>query len=1159
MPVWIVLIVSALYMGGLFFIAWQGDKGDESASRFHDNPTRYALALAVYCTSWTYFGAVGTAASSGWEYLPIYVGPIIVFLFLPNMLARIGDLVQRESITSLSDFLAARYGKSRTLAALATLAAVTASLPYISLQLKSVGWSFQALVFDAGSGGRIPPNETVLITSVVLAIFAILFGARTVDTTRTNAGLMRVLAFEAIVKLLALVAVCVLSVFLLVGDGEPLTEMASNPFKSDVSIPSFVTVVIVAMGVIVCLPRQFHVTFIERRRPEELKRARWLFPVYLVLTSLVIIPITLAGLQFVPADVPADLYVLALPLQHGDGLLALFVFLGGFSAAAGMVVVSTVALSTMVTNDLLVPLMMRTGRFDATHLRAGSQLLTTRRLVMFGILALAYGYYRFAGSSNALAQIGLLSFAAAIQFVPALIGALYWRGGRTQGAISGLLVGVALWLYTLFLPEFIGVERLLSVVPDVFHPQAFFGIDMGNNITHGVVWSLGANIFFYIVGSLQAKERLRDRIQAAAFVDFGRDASLPESHHQTSMTTGVTPDGLKALASRFLNSGAVDLAFQKIHEDTGIAVSGDVPADWRLVQRTEKLLASALGSASARVVLTSALAGADVALSDLLSILDQRTQAERFDRHMLQAMLENMPSGISVVDNEQKLVAWNSVYVELFQYPPDLVQVGQPISVMIEHNIESGWLEGDPVEQARRRVEYMRAGSPHRYERQSHDGRWLRITGNPMPGGGYVSIFHDITEDKAREKALVEANENLEARVKERTAELEAMAHDLDQARMDAEGANASKTRFLAAASHDLLQPLNAARLFLASIDTDDNAVAHQLVERADRSIQSADGLLKGLLDISRLDHGSVKAKPETLMLGPLLEDLVDEATPMAEQAGLDLRVAPTALSVRADPDFLQSILRNFLSNARRYTRTGGVLIGARRRGDFARIEVWDTGPGIPAEKQDLLFEEFQRLQDVDNSGVRGAGLGLSVAQRLAGFMGASLDLKSRVGKGSVFSVTVPIAKESQPKRRVQAPPVPSSGDLPPMQVLCVDDERTILDAMSALLEKWGCGVNTVQSLADARRLIDEGLEVDVLLADLELTDGQTGFDVIAMLRSRLPAPENVALLTAKSQPEIEQKTNAMSIELIRKPVDSVLLRRFLQRCGQRLRPQAAE
>ncbi len=1158
MPAWLIILSVIAYMAVLFAIAWRRD--NESAKPgFVQSPLIYALAIAVYCTSWTFFGAVGTAASSGWDYLPIYLGPALVFLFAPGLMRRIGDVAERESVTSLSDFLSARYGKSRTIGALVAIAAVMGSLPYIALQLKSVGMSVQALLDHQGEGGASFGAEPVLVTAIGLAVFAILFGARHSDLTRHNAGLMRVLAFEAIIKLAALAAVGVLSLNLLSSTDFGEVVHRQNVFAiGDVS-SRFITITLLSMAAIFTLPRQFHVAFIERRGPGDHDVARWLFPLYMLATSVVVIPITIAGLGTLPASVSADLYVLELPLVNGDGLLAMFVFLGGFSAATGMVILATIALSNMVANELIVPAFMRSGNFSNISGDSGARLLTIRRGVIIAIILLAYGYYRIGGNGEALAQIGLLSFAGAMQFAPALIGAVYWRGARQPGAFAGMLVGWVMWSYTLFLPALIGGDVLAGYMPSWLHPYALMGWSFGDSLVHGVVWSLGLNISCFVAFSLRAPERLRDRIQAAAFVGDAAGAS-DLTAPANIMTHQVTRDGLKALASRFLTVEAVEHAFARFETETGVDTKGSGPADWRMVQRTERLLASALGASSARVVMSSAIGGADIALGDVLSILDQRTQAERFDRHMLQSMLENIEQGISVVDHEQRLVAWNSAYVDMFAYPADLVKVGAPISVLIEHNIRTGWIDGDPAEEARRRIAHIKAGRPHMYERQNPDGRYLRIVGSPMPGGGYVTTFTDITEDKKREQALIEANETLEQRVRNRTRDLQAMAEDLEAARAEAEGANASKTRFLAAASHDLLQPLNAARLFLGAVDPGTKEDNRGLLAKADRAVRSADELLKGLLDISRLDHSNVRPNPQTIPLAPLLEDLVDEARPMAEEVGLEINVAATTLKANADPDFLQSILRNFISNARRYTKRGRILVGARRHGtDHVRIEVWDTGPGIPEDKRANLFDEFERLEEQDNMGIRGAGLGLAVAKRMAHLMGTQVQLRSQFGKGSVFSVTVPRTASKSFRKRSTPVMMPAQGhSIAGLRILCIDDEPLILEGMSALLDSWDCRVVTASNLADARKIIADD-QPDIVIADNHLRGEQSGLDFLINERGLLTKSSNVALLTAEPTPDVLEQALERNIRVICKPADPAEIRRFLMECAGSEKSQAAE
>ncbi|MAK60269.1 MAG: hypothetical protein CMK09_04770 [Ponticaulis sp.] len=1162
MPVWIIICSVVGYIAILFCLGLWGDRRAK-AQRSSHRPLIYSMALAVYCTSWTYYGGVGTAVSSGWDYVAIYLGPAIVFIFFSGAIGRIASVAQRERINSLSDFLSARYGKSRSLAALATMAAVLGILPYIALQLKSVGMSFSALA-DSHQPQATNRYDTVFAVALALAVFAIVFGTRRSDTTEKNSGLMHILAFESFLKLATLLVVALLAIWGLKDySGEKLST-AFQSFEFNGYSNRFITTAMLSMAAIICLPRQFHVAIIERNNEAEGRFARWSFPIYLLLTSLVVIPIAGAGVALLDPSISPDLYVMALPLSANEDLLALLVFLGGFSAATGMVIVSSVALSTMITNDLIVPLFLKSGSRVNLGGISGGRLLLVRRLAIFAILLLAYGYYRIADNSAALAQIGLLSFAAASQFAPALIGAIFWREGHRNGALFGLACGTILWTYCLFLPALLPNAALFEALPGYLNPQALFGMSFGDTLTHGTIWSLGVNLTVYVIVSLASKERLRDRIQSSVFVDQGPVRPTHGIVHD-SHTAGASPYGLKALASRFLNSEAVEHAFERFHAETGHKIHGDSPAHWELVQLTEKLLASALGASSARVVMTSAIGGQDVSFGDMLAILDQGTQADRFERHMLQSMLENISQGISVVDQDQRLVAWNAAYVELFNYPPELVRLGVPIEELIEHNIRTGWIqEKDPSDASSRRIEFMKTGRPHFYERINPDGRYLRIEGNPMPGGGYVTTFTDITIDKRREKELLEANETLEERVIARTKELQALTDDLRAAKLDAEGANASKTRFLAAASHDLLQPLNAARLFVGAAtsraEKAEDPTLNTALNRADRAIQSADDLLKGLLDISRLDHGGIKVNAKAIKLAPLLEDLIDEAMPMAAQNNIEIKVVPSRHSVTADPDFLQAILRNFISNARRYTEKGGVLVGVRHRGPgHVAVQVWDTGRGIAPDRLPYVFEEFSRFEETDTLGVRGAGLGLSVVRRLADLMCAKINVRSVLGKGSMFEVVLPLAEDqAMPERTVRRVNVSTGVSELSLHVLCVDDEPIILNGMRALLESWGCRVTT---LSDADELSDilEDASIEVVIADLELSSTLNGFEVIEACRDILKVSENVALLTANSEENIAQRAQGLDIRVMKKPVSTDELKLFLSACEKRSHAQFAE
>ena len=1133
MSLWITILVTAIYIAGLFFIAWRSDARNAPLTA-RQSGIIYALALSVYCTSWTFYGAVGTAVTSQWDYLWILLGPAIVFAVMPTLHKQLADIGQREGVSSLSDFLSARYGTSGRVAALAALAAVAGSLPYIALQLKSVSTSLSVLT---GASNTIGNADSVLAIAIAMALFAIVFGTRGADVTQRNRGLVIVLAVEALLKLIALIVVALFSVILLSQSGESLTALSQAHFSTFEPSGRSVIIMIIAMTAILCLPRQFYVTVVERDKPSDSHWAQWLLPLYLILTALLVIPITIGGLALLPEGTAYDSFVLSLPLSQDAPILGLLVFLGGISAATGMVIVASLTLSTMVTNDLIVPLLLKRRRGSAIAV-TGGRLILIRRVVIVCLLLLAYAYFRAAGAGPALASIGLLSFAAAAQFAPLLLGALFWPRANHVGASLGLAIGMFVWAYTLFLPAILGYPVMQAQLPAWLDPHGLFGIRFDDALTHGVLWSLGLNIAAFILGSVFSRERLRDRVQASAFSPSPQRVAHGSDMPATSIAAGITDDDLRSLASRFLGAQAVNHAFSAFERE---APEGG----WARIRQTERLLSRAIGASSARVILSSALSGSQVRLADVLRLFDQRSAKRLFDDHGVQALLESLGEGISVVDNEQRLIAWNGVYIDLFDYPDDLLRVGTPIERLIRHNIDHGWIKtDDPEAIAKRRVASMREGRPHLYERENPDGRFLRIEGHALPGGAYITTFRDITEDRLLERELREVNETLEQRVLERTEDLRSLTADLDQARKDAEAANLSKTRFLAAASHDLLQPLNAARLFLASVDA--HADGQGAVTKAERAIQSADELLKGLLDISRLDQSNIAPQVSIFPLGPLMEDLVEEARPMAEAAGLQIDFVPTSLSVETDPVFLQSILRNFLSNARRYTLDGGVLMGARRAGDHIRIEVWDTGPGLSPTQQTQIFEEFKREAESDNRGIRGAGLGLSVVRRLADLMGANIAVKSEVGRGSVFSVSVPRAGTTHVPQPEPKPRSKTVVAFEGITVICLDDDPANLEGLEALLAAWGCQTKTVSTVSNAAELFEDN-EHAVLIADYDLGGEQTGLDLIERrIRSSEEASRNI-LLTAAQDPKVKARCQSLGASFLSKPVDPDQLRAALR------------
>lgn len=506
--------------------------------------------------------------------------------------------------------------------------------------------------------------------------------------------------------------------------------------------------------------------------------------------------------------------------------------------------------------------------------------------------------------------------------------------------------------------------------------------------------------------------------------------------------------------------------------------------------------------------------------------------------------MDNMAQGISMVDRDLRLVAWNQRYDALFGYPPGFLYVGMPIVEAIRLNAERGLCgPGDPEQLVQRRVAHLRSGTPHVSERQRPDGRVVETRVQPMADGGMVSTFTDVTDYKKVESELREIAETLEMRVEERTDQLR-------QAKLEAEQANHSKTKFVAAASHDLLQPMNAARLFVSALRTRDlrDPEVRNLAERVDTSLRAAEELVDALLDISKLDSGTVQPEIRPVAVAELLEPLAEQFAPLAADRGLELHVVPGNLVVRTDPRMLKRVLQNFIANALRYTRTGGVLVGCRRRGGEVEIQVLDTGPGVPLDALALIFEEFRRLEHPSPWGEKGLGLGLSICDRIARILDHRLVVHSTPGRGSLFAIRVPRSAEAA-VRRSAADPRTRGMPVRGMTVLCLDDDPDILDGMSALLGRWGIEALTARTVADAEALA-AARRPDAILADFHLREAETGLEVLRRLCAQTGRPG--ALVTANAGEELAHAARSEGFEILRKPVKPAALRALLAAFARR-------
>lgn len=1152
---WVLLLVSLVYVAALFGLAYYGDRRPLYPNHAWLRPLVYSLALAVYCSSWTFYGAVGSAAGASLSYLPIYLGPILLFTFGSGLFRRLTLVAKQRNITSIADFIASRFGKSHRLAALVTLIAVTAAIPYLALQFKAVAMSIDTL---SGNGGVHTPflHDSAFYIAMLLAMFAILFGTRQIDATEHHHGMMLAIATESVVKLIAFVAI---GVYALAIGGvaaavePPLHELATQGLPA-----GFVTQTLLAYVAMFCLPRQFQVGVVECENPADVRHARRLFPLYLLLISFLVLPIVAAGMSRARGSgVNPDIYLLWLPLTNGHTLLATFAYLGGFSAATGMVIVESVALSTMISNDLVMPALLRVRRLGLERRGDLSSLvLKVRRIAIVLLAALAYGYYRAITRNVNLASIGLLAFVALAQFAPAIVSALYWSGASRVGVSAGLIAGFTIWAYTLLLPSLAeaGWLPLDWVHNGLFgiawlQPHALFQLQGWDPITHGAFWSLLTNVACLVFLSLRFRPSVEERLRAAAFLDPYAERAIAAGDWRGRVPVA----DLRALAGRILGERNAARAFDEYVQSAPIpAASSNTVADRALLQFTERLLAGAIGAASARRMLTSALRGTGLDLSEAAILLDETSQELRFSRELIAVTFDNMSQGISVVDAQLRIVAWNRRYLDLFPFHEGFVYVGRPVVDLLRHNAQMRLLgDGDSEQLVQRRLEHLRRGTQHVYVRERPDGRVIETRGEPLPGGGYLTTFSDITDYKRAELALREANETLEHRVTRRTQELREALTAQEQAKRQAEAANASKTRFLAAASHDLLQPLNAARLFTSALrhqpQLDEESA--QLAERIDTAFKSAEELLDTLLEASRLDAGRQRVEIATIALSEVFEPMRLQFSVLANTRGLRLHVLPTRLCVRSDPQLLRRIVQNFLSNALRYTRSGRILLGARRRGDAVSIEVWDTGPGIALQHQSAIFDEFQRLDQPSPWGEKGLGLGLAICERIARMLGHRLSVHSRPGRGSVFSVEVARAAAAPigaaPARRRPLAP----GIVGGLHALCLDNDRAILDGMAALLTRWQMTCDICGNVEEARNAISRR-RPHIVLADYHLDEALDGLEALDLLRGECTPPPPGALITADASSELKSHARERGYALLRKPVKPAALRALIAQLG---------
>ncbi|NMM41015.1 PAS domain-containing hybrid sensor histidine kinase/response regulator [Pseudoalteromonas arctica] len=1138
-----LIFVALAYIGILFWLAIWGDKTTPLAKRISHHPFVYSFSLGIYCTSWTYYGSVGTAATSSWSYLPILLGPALLFFFGQGFLRKLVLVSKKQNITTIADFISARYGKRQTTAIMVTVIALLATIPYIALQLKALSNSFLLLQSD----NKISGSMVALSATLIMAIFAIFFGTRKVDVTEYRSGLMLAVAFESMIKLLALIAVAALAVY----------TLYNLPSTSELQVKkslwhhwgnfnflsfNFIGQSLMSAAAIICLPRQFHVTVVDNQDKRHLFTARWTFTLYLLLTAAMILPIATAAIHpQIGNSFSPDSFVLALPLMNSNVLLTTFVFIGGISAATAMIVVATLTLSTMISNDVVLPLMLR-RKFKRNLITSSykPQILLVRRFTIAGILILSYFYQQWFGHGKALASMGLVAFSLVTQLLPAIVGGLYWRKGHAYGVYAGLLAGLICWILFLMLPILDTGNTLDTELQQTL-------------ITRGTLIALFANIGCYISFSLGADERLIDKIQAAAFVNPKEQAVLAR---RLNKNVKATVYDFKVLLQTFLGvhrSQQVLTHFSLTHQ----LGNNNAHPDPEFIAYCERALAGVLGASSAQALIHTVASGKRMAFEEVVNFFDETTQALQFNQNLLFTSLENLSHGISVVDKELNLVAWNKRYAEMFNYPEGFLEVGQPIEQIIRYNAQRGECGPGEIErQVEKRVQHLKNGSSHHFIRHRRNGLVYEMTGNPLPDGGFVTSFSDITTHIATQNALEEVNMDLENRIEARTQEIRTINKDLEAqiesrvqteqaltlAKREAEQANDSKTRFLALASHDILQPLNAARLYLAAIDEKslaDNNINN--FEKLSASLDSTVHLMSALLEIAKLEQGAMTPNPRHFSIDDILAPLRSEYAILTSEKGLNLTVRSGPYIVHSDITYLRRIVQNLVSNAVKYTDTGKVLVACRKRKYHLRIEVWDTGPGISAVEQAKIFNDFYRVEASDNKGV---GLGLSVVKRMVDLLSIRLEVRSTPQKGSCFSIEIPYGESQFVQQKLATNSLFEERSA--MNIIAVDDDPENLNAMASLLQKWQANYQLFDQVESVLKYAHGHNAPDVILMDYQLGHEHDGITLITALREIWQTNVPAILITAVRDVKLKQATKAADIHYLSKPIKPGKLKALL-------------
>ncbi len=974
---WVLLTIILAYLLILFFVAYIADRKERQGKSLVANPYIYSLSLAVYCTSWTFYGSVGRAANSGLSFLTIYLGPTLMAALWWLILRKIILISKENRITTISDFISSRYGKSLGLSALVTIVAVVGIIPYLGLQLKAIMTTF-SLLSDRHEGSQFAG----WFISLILGVFAIIFGARRLDSSERHGGLVFAVAFESAFKLVAFLLVGIFVTYgLFDGIGDIMAKMKESPYAglmtmgegSQESYLEWTSLTFLSMMAILFLPRQFHVAVVENTSVDHIKKAVWLFPLYLFLINLFVLPIAYGGLLLGGAQEKADLFVLSIPLQQGNPLLAAIVFLGGFSAATAMVIVESLALSTMVMNSLVLPALLGLN-VKSLHM----VILNIKRLVILGLVFLGYIFAMSIGEFYSLVDIGLKSFEAVTIFAPALLLGLIWKGGNRKGAIAGIMAGFFVWIYTLLIPAMMraGILEKGGFMESVFNshllnPTALFGLQGLDRWTHSLFWGLLLNLLFFFTVSIFTRQSDEDTRQAIIFVDSF------SPRHFSSMQRPATIAVIEDALGQYIGPGEAREAIEGFlmrNNLTREALSGE----WlmRLREEAERILSGVLGPSISTLVFQELSTMSHDETHRVSNSIRQISRSLRLSRQELaeanrqlamlkefsENIIESLPVGVATLDDSHRVTYWNSAMEMITGVEKSDAlnkDAGRLLTCLEPRLFNPTIQEGE--------ITCRRNFDPQIILK----GYVSRLTGVQK---GYVLVLEDITEKKKIEEELFRTTKH------------------------------ASVGRLAAGVSHEIGNPLASISSLVQELLTEEGSsfvkgslnTIHQHVNRIAR-------IVRNLGDFARL----YPRQRVPTSLRDILQNTIDLVRFDKNFKKIEVVTdVQSARPVKIDPDQMQQVFLNLLLNSRDAMPEGGKLdISMKESGGRVRMVFADTGTGIETGVKDKVFDPFFTTKGPS----RGTGLGLSICYSIIKDHGGTIEVESEKDKGTKFIITLPV------------------------------------------------------------------------------------------------------------------------------------------------------